>query len=223
VLLDHSLMVVLEPVAGEPRYGMLELVREYALDRLREAGEEAEMRRRHAAYLLELVDAVGPKVGGPESRTALNLLEAELPNIRAAFAWAGGVGEHDLALRLASVLMPLWLNLRHRAEGRAVLQAALSRPGAGLPIARARALNALGRLNWRDADRWPRRARYSRRAWRSSARWATWMAAPKCSAIWHSLHCCRATSSGRQCSKLRACGTLALPGTRVAPLGRYRT
>ncbi len=85
-LLDQSLLVVLEPVADDPRFGMLELVREYARDRLRAAGEEMEMGRRHTVYLLELVETVVPKVGGPERRTALDQLEAELPNIRAAFA-----------------------------------------------------------------------------------------------------------------------------------------
>jgi predicted ATPase/DNA-binding XRE family transcriptional regulator len=154
-LLDHSLVIVLEPAGGEPRYGMLELMHEYALERLREAGEDAETRRRHAAHLLEWVDAVGPKVGGHESHQALERLEAELPNIRAVFAWAVSASEHDLALRLASALLPLWLNLGHRGEGSAILRAALSSPSAGSPIVRARALSVLGRLNWRDTNRWP--------------------------------------------------------------------
>jgi predicted ATPase/DNA-binding XRE family transcriptional regulator len=154
-LVDHSLLTVLEPVAGEPRYGMLELVREYALEGLLAVGEDAETRQRHATYLLELAEVVGPKVGGLESRKALDRLEAELPNIRAAFTWARAVGEHDLTLRFAGTLLPLWLEKGHRGEGRAMLKAALARSGVGSSSAHAHGLNALGRLNWRDADRWP--------------------------------------------------------------------
>jgi predicted ATPase len=137
-LVDHSLLIVLEPVGGEPRYGMLELVREYALEQLRETDDEQATRRRHALYQLKLVEAVSPKVGGPESRDALNQLETELPNIRAAFVWAGAAGEHNLALQLAAALLPLWLNLGHRGEGSAMLQTVLSQPGVGSPIIRAR-------------------------------------------------------------------------------------
>ena len=145
-LLDQSLLFVLAPVDEAPRFGMLELVREYALERLREAGEETETDRRHATYMLGVVETVGPKVGGPETRKALDQLEAELPNIRAAFAWAGAAGDHDLALRLVGALAPFWGNRGHRGEGCAMLQAALSQPGALPPVARARALNALGGL-----------------------------------------------------------------------------
>jgi tetratricopeptide (TPR) repeat protein len=134
---------------------MFELVREYVLERLHAVGEEMDVRRRHAEYVLDLVEALAPKTSGPESRIALEQLEAELPNIRGVFAWARTAGEHDLALQLAAAPLPLWLNLAHRSEGRAILQAALSRPDAWPPIVRAQALNRLGRLNWRDANRWP--------------------------------------------------------------------
>ncbi len=154
VLLDQSLLILLASVDDEPRFGMLELVREYALDRLRAAGEETEMGHRHAAYLFELVETVVPKLGGLEMRKALEQLEAELPNLRAAFAWFEKVDDHDLALRFAGTLLPFWVE-RGKHEGCAMLQAALSWPGAGPPIMRAWALNALGRLRISESAYWP--------------------------------------------------------------------
>jgi len=102
-LVDASL-VQRELSAGEAaRFGMLELIREYALQRLHAAGEEEQCRRRHAAYYARLAEMVfahfGPEPGVREAHFAVALTQ-ELPNARAALQWAGEGQEADLGLRL---------------------------------------------------------------------------------------------------------------------------
>jgi predicted ATPase len=112
-LLDHSLIVALAPVADQPRYGMLELLREYALERLTEAGELDETRRRHAEYFVELAEAISAQGGEYEhwdDRTRI-----EYANLRVVLGWCrtagpGGVPEADLGMRLARAVWLYWLN-----------------------------------------------------------------------------------------------------------------
>ena len=101
-LVDASLVQVEIPAEGRERFGMLETIREYALERLRAAGEEELGRRRHAAYYARLAETVmayfGAEQGARESHFALTL---ELPNARAALEWAEEKNEAELGLRLA--------------------------------------------------------------------------------------------------------------------------
>src|SRR6266571_7081004 len=103
-LVDASL-VQAEIAAGEAvRFGMLELIRDYALQRLHTAGEEEQCRRRHAAYYACLAETVfahfGPEPGVREAHFAFALAQ-ELPNARAALQWAEERQEAELGLRLA--------------------------------------------------------------------------------------------------------------------------
>jgi predicted ATPase/DNA-binding XRE family transcriptional regulator len=102
-LVDASL-VQAELSTGEAvRFGMLELLRDYALQQLRTAGEEEQCRRRHAAYYARLAETVfahfGPEPGVRDAHFALALAE-ELPNARAALQWAEERQEAELGLRL---------------------------------------------------------------------------------------------------------------------------
>src|SRR5258708_16505128 len=101
-LVDASLVQVEIPTEGRERFGMLELIREYALERLRAAREEELCRRRHAAYYARLAETVmayfGAEQGARDSHFALTL---ELPNARAALEWADEENEAELGLRLA--------------------------------------------------------------------------------------------------------------------------
>jgi len=220
-LLDQSLLAVLEPVAGEPRYGMLELVREYALEQLRKAGEEADVHRQHAAYLLELVETVAPKLSGPEMRQVLDRLAAELPNLRAAFAWFAKVGDHDLALRFASALLPFWLE-RGKQEGCAMLQAALSWPGAGPPLMRARALNALGRLRIIESAYWPETIAAFEESLAIFCDLGDLDGSAEVLDHLQLVAGYRGTSSRRRRLRRRACGTAVRPATLIAPRGHWR-
>jgi len=100
---DASL-VQAEIAAGEAvRFGMLELMRDYTLQRLHAAGEEEQCRRRHAAYYARLAETVfahfGPEPGVREAHFARALAQ-ELPNARAALQWAEQRHEAELGLRL---------------------------------------------------------------------------------------------------------------------------
>ncbi|MFL5661900.1 MAG: ATP-binding protein, partial [Ktedonobacteraceae bacterium] len=101
-LVDASLIQVEIPAEGRERFGMLEMIREYALGRLRAAREEELCRRRHAAYYARLAETVmayfGAEQGARESHFALTL---ELPNARAALEWAEEKNKAELGLRLA--------------------------------------------------------------------------------------------------------------------------
>ena len=102
-LVDASLIQA-EISAGEAgRFGMLELIQDYALDRLHAAGEEEQCRRRHAAYYARLAEIVfayfGPDQGERDAHFTLALAQ-ELPNARAALQWAEERHEAELGLRL---------------------------------------------------------------------------------------------------------------------------
>src|SRR5207244_4117636 len=70
--------------SGEPRFSMLDTIREYALDRLRAAGEADALCRRHAALFLSLAEHAEPQLVGSEQAGWFDRLEAEHDNIRAA-------------------------------------------------------------------------------------------------------------------------------------------
>nr|HET6901195.1 tetratricopeptide repeat protein [Ktedonobacteraceae bacterium] len=101
-LVDASLIQVEIPTKGRERFGMLETIREYALERLSAAKEEELCRRRHAAYYARLAETAmayfGAEQGVREPHFALTL---ELPNARAALEWAEEKHEAELGLRLA--------------------------------------------------------------------------------------------------------------------------
>jgi predicted ATPase/DNA-binding XRE family transcriptional regulator len=100
-LVDASLVQTEALVGDTVRFGMLEMIRDYALEQLRAEGEEEQCRRRHAAYYARLAEAVmayfGPEQGERDARFAL---VQELPNARGALQWAEERREAELGLRL---------------------------------------------------------------------------------------------------------------------------
>jgi predicted ATPase/DNA-binding CsgD family transcriptional regulator/DNA-binding XRE family transcriptional regulator len=152
-LVDQSL---LQPIStanmGDPRFTMLETVREYGLERLAESGEEDAVRRALATWCIHLVERAEPYMYGPDAPTWLARLDAERDNLRAALDWTMDRREAEFALRLAGDSFWLWLR-RHPAEGRAWLERALALTPDVATAARARALFALGTLAfWVEAD-----------------------------------------------------------------------
>ena len=168
-LVDKSL-VRLRPTGGDARFTLLDTIRAFAVDQLEAAGEDAEIRRRHADYILDLVETADPLLIGPDQVIWLDRLEEEYGNLVGALAWArdvhvrgestaGGVPATLAGLRLAGGLHWFWWLGGHVTEGRRWLAEVLSWDGgeAGR-TARARALYAAGTLamiqgSYREAER----------------------------------------------------------------------
>jgi predicted ATPase/DNA-binding XRE family transcriptional regulator len=147
-LVDKSLVWRVEGGTGA-RFAMLETIREYALERLREDEQrERETRRAHGAYFLALAEDARRGLVGPEQESWLARLDAEDGNLRAALNWTLDHGAPEEALRFASALWRYWSPRGRLADGRYWLERALARAGAERAPAttRADAHNALGNL-----------------------------------------------------------------------------
>ena len=118
-LADRSL---LQPQRGSvARFRLLETVRAYATERLKELGEAHEVQRRHCDYFLGLAEAAGAH---PESTEALHALEAAGDDVRAAITWALTSSAHDVLRRFAGALGWYWATW-HDQEGIQAMQAIL--------------------------------------------------------------------------------------------------
>jgi predicted ATPase/DNA-binding SARP family transcriptional activator len=125
-LVDKSLVQVEATAGGEPRYRLLETVRQYALERLAAAGDERAVRERHRDWFLRLAELAEPGLLEAEQVAWLGRLEVAHDNLRAALAWCLS---HDPAagLRLAGSLWPFWRLRSHYTEGRRWLETLLAR------------------------------------------------------------------------------------------------
>jgi tetratricopeptide (TPR) repeat protein len=137
-LLNHSLLRTERMAGGDPRFGMLGTISEYALERLAERGDEHEVCRRHALFYCTLAEAAEPALLGPHQVRWLERLDAELGNIRIALTWAVESGEADVGLRIGAALWRFWQLRGSVAEGREHLERSLAQ-GSGSTIARAKA------------------------------------------------------------------------------------
>ncbi|HEV2124714.1 MAG TPA: LuxR C-terminal-related transcriptional regulator, partial [Chloroflexota bacterium] len=133
---------------GEPRYLMLETVREYGVERLIASGEESVVRDAHAAYMLVLGERSEAVLLGPEQATWIRRLEADLGNLRAALDWTLVSDSVELALGLAATPCPglFWYMTGRNREGRDWLERVLGASGDIASAARAKALTSLGTL-----------------------------------------------------------------------------
>jgi predicted ATPase/DNA-binding CsgD family transcriptional regulator len=154
-LVDQSLLQRTLPDADEPRFAMLETIREFAVEQLVATGDEAAARRLHAAYFRQLAADAAPGLRGPDQQEWRDRLEADLDNLRAALDWATGDSAEDedaeQGLRLAGALWYFWFQRGLPGEGRRWLTRALARVPAG-GADRAQALLGAGTLAWRQGD-----------------------------------------------------------------------
>jgi predicted ATPase len=129
-LVDKNL-VRREVHAGETRYGMLEVIREYALQLLAESGEEGAARLRHARYFLHLTELAYANQTGPRQLPLLGSMDADYNNLTAGLSWLLTNGHHDataaeMAALMASYLFYYWDWRGYFAEGRAWIEQALA-------------------------------------------------------------------------------------------------
>jgi len=125
-LIDKSVLLYEESFGGG-RYRMLETLREYGWERLREAGEESAMRRRHRDHYLELTERLNAEWFGPGQLALVARLRAEQDNLWAALEFClAEPGETRVGLRMLSNLWFLWIACGMLREGRHWLGRALA-------------------------------------------------------------------------------------------------
>ena len=158
-LVDKSL-IKQEEVEGESRFLMLETIREYGLEQLRQSGEETAIRQNHADFFLTLAEGAESKLQGPDQVEWLNRLEVEYDNLKAVLELSSEeTGEKaEVGLRLAGALWRFWLVRGYLSEGSRWLEGVLSAsksPSDTTPakaLWRAKALNGAGSLAQRQGD-----------------------------------------------------------------------
>ena len=144
-LLEQSLLRRIDSAEEEPRYGMLEMIREYAAERLEEAGEADAARARLTDYLINLVAELEPALVGAGQERAVKRLDAELANLRLSLAWLREQRDPRFA-RLAAPLARYWGMRGLLSEGRAWIGEARAAAPEGPPQDVARLLHADGLL-----------------------------------------------------------------------------
>ena len=157
-LLGKSLVRQYPPEGAEPRFGMLEMIREYAREKLESSQDAQPTLRRHAEYYLALAESAEEQMRGPDQALWLERLEREHDNLRAALRWADERVEVDLELRMGAALRGFWRGHAHFTEGRRWLERALSLSLGQRTELRAELLEGAGwmsraRGDYEDADR----------------------------------------------------------------------
>ena len=129
LLLDKSLLKLVPTENGvEARYAMLVTIQKFAWERLREMGEETEIRNRHLAYFRELAEQAKPHLHSVQQLIWLDRLEAEYDNIRAALNWAQESGAIAAGLHLATDLIWFWIWRAYLREPCLALENLLAQP-----------------------------------------------------------------------------------------------
>jgi predicted ATPase/transcriptional regulator with XRE-family HTH domain len=145
-LSDKSLLVRQVGVQGEVRFTLLEMIRDFALDRLRDRNEEAAQRDRHRAYFLNLAERADREMRGPDQIVWGERIEADYDNLRAALEWSVSRGQTEAALRVLGALGWPWEVSGHYREARRWLDRIRALPDvSAYPGRYAHALNHIAR------------------------------------------------------------------------------
>jgi predicted ATPase len=151
-LLDKSLLQYGAAWAREhteSRYTMLMTIQEFARNRLRQAGEETEIRDRHLAYLLALAEQADQQIHGPQQLEWINRLEAERDNFRAAFEWSLSTNRTENAVRFFNSLNWAWHIRGHFSEMAEWFEKIIHLPDLDLfPLLKATAMINIARWEW---------------------------------------------------------------------------
>jgi hypothetical protein len=151
-LVDSSLVQLVTGLSGDARYRLLDVVREYAVERALSAGDYEQLRQRHADYFLSVAERAEPELRGPLQQEWHGRLLEDEGNLRAALTWALESAHAEVALRLAGALWMFWRWAGLFSEGRAWLEAALA-AGDKCPVeTRLQALWGAGWLAYHQLD-----------------------------------------------------------------------
>jgi predicted ATPase len=151
-LIDKSLLR--REGEDEPRFVMLETIREYATERLEATSSAEELRRRHIQYFVALAQEAEPHLeSGKEQIAWLHRLETERDNLNVALACAATMGESDLGLQLSAALGLFWYTRGYWSEGRQWLEGMLASGSSDVCSAtRLKAIDALAMLASEQGD-----------------------------------------------------------------------
>ena len=150
-LVDSSL-VRPEPHEDEPRFSLLETIRAYALDRLRESGDWQDVHDRHAAYFLSLADPADAELHGAGQLAWLNRLEIRRGNLNAALSWLTDTDQLGAALHLIWTTWRFWWLHGHAGELGRHVDEVLAKSASLPPRQRALALSAAGFVQFAGGD-----------------------------------------------------------------------
>jgi predicted ATPase len=151
-LVEKSLVLAKGSGEGGVRYRLLEPVRQYALEQLKESGETETAKRAHVQYFLALSEKAEPELLGPQEARWYDRLEEEHDNIRAALSYSLEGADPELGLRLAGAIWWFWHRRGHLREGLRWLEEGLAKEGGASAIARAKALGGIGWLMDRETS-----------------------------------------------------------------------
>jgi len=154
-LVDQNVLTVSADADGEPRFRLLETIREFAWEQVPDADRRA-LRDRHLAYFVERAEQAEPLMRGAEQAAWVRRLGAEQADIRAALAWAEQTNQDESLLRLASALKRrFWYEAGGLAEGRRWLEAGIAAGDDAPAAVRAKALQRAAWIVWEmdDGDR----------------------------------------------------------------------
>ncbi len=148
-LLNNSLIQQSEQDAEQPRFLMLQTLREYGLEMLAATGELQTTQAVHAHFFLALAEQAEPELKGPHQAVWVERLEQEHDNLRAALEWAledvadeQAAERRDIALRLSAAFWPFWSMHGHYSEARTFMERALARSEGASVSLRVKVLQA---------------------------------------------------------------------------------
>ena len=157
-LVQHSL-ARRDDGTPEPRFRMLQTIREFGLERLAESGEEPEIHERHAQFFLALAEEAAGELTGPGQAVWLDRLACDHDNLRAALRWSVDADRAETGLLIAAAIWRFWQLRDHLAEGEGWLTELLAAPSAAAATpartAGAKALASVVYLRQRPLFRGP--------------------------------------------------------------------
>jgi predicted ATPase/class 3 adenylate cyclase len=160
-LANQSLIRTIEDTA-EPRFEMLETIREFATEMLEERGQRAELERRHGAWFATFAERAAAQLSGDDQRLWLERFEHAHDNIRVALDRAVAREDGEIAINLAFQTWRFWQKRGHLYEARRRLDAMAAAPWSRAdPVLRAKLMEALGGVCWWQGDIPPMRAAYA--------------------------------------------------------------
>ena len=145
-LVDQSLLQQTIASHGEPRFQMLEVTREYALQQLNNRGETLLLQRGYALYYLRLAEHIMAWQAPQLFQRRTEILQQEYRNFKAAIQWALDHHEADLSVRLVVLLWDFWTYYGHQQEGRQIAEAVIAQTASLQSPLRAQLLRLVGWL-----------------------------------------------------------------------------